>query len=907
MAGSHNKYWWKCPKGPDHDWRAILTSRTSGGSGCPRCNIGWTVQAVRAFVESILGHLDSLAPAELHLLFQQSGLLEATGKSKTFVKAFATGRFPRGELQKFVDSEPSLVDDFVSGEAEGLAAAELTDRIEAPCAEEADVLITPDAAAEDDATDEVLPVIQAKDALAALDFHVVASSDEEAMRFLLASAVAKLWRHAYQDPDAALHQATDFSGGEYAGQVRQTFIDEFQAATSLKIPPGYAFRSHGELAKPNLMQRLVAVRIRDNKRYGNWSGTGAGKTLSAVLATRVVRADLTVICCPNAVVENWSKEIKNIFPDSVVATKTWEPEWPTDDPERRYLVQNFEQFQQPDSEARLKSFCDREQVEFIIIDEIHYAKQRHAEQMSRRKQLVNGMVAAESEENPDLYVLGMSATPVINNLNEGRSLVEMITGLTHDELETKATVANCMRLYQRLFTLGTRWKPNYEPQLVKNRIEIDCSDYLDEIRALGKRHSPLHLEKILTAARLPVILEHCERGKKTLVYTLYVKEIDKMLYDALTAKGLKVGFCTGTDKSGLQGFLEGDVDVLIGSSAIGTGVDGLQHVCNKLIVNVLPWTNAEYEQLVGRIYRQGQQADTVDVIIPITYATVNGERWSYCESKLKRIEYKRSIADAAVDGAVPEGNLRTPAQAQRDVMAWLERLERGETGEVVRMRIVVPLSDANPNDVKRRQGAYGDFSTMNGRWNASKSDTLAQRLETNPEEWQQYHTLYRQARKSWTVVPFEEMVRWAREREGQVIGDFGCGEALFSAAVSDRHNVHNFDHVAINNTVLAGDMAQTPLDDESLDAAIFCLSLMGANFSDYLREAYRTLKLDGSLHIWEPTNRFDDPERFARELAQLGFKAFPPEKRGSFTYIEARKTLRGPVEGARLRFRIAPN
>jgi hypothetical protein len=36
--------------------------------------------------------------------------------------------------------------------------------------------------------------------------------------------------------------------------------------------------------------------------------------------------------------------------------------------------------------------------------------------------------------------------------------------------------------------------------------------------------------------------------------------------------------------------------------------------------------------------------------------------------------------------------------------------------------------------------------------------------------------------------------------------------------------------------------------------------------------------------------------------APLGFKAFPPEERGSFTYIEARKTRRGPVEGAVVRF-----
>jgi len=84
----------------------------------------------------------------------------------------------------------------------------------------------------------------------------------------------------------------------------------------------------------------------------------------------------------------------------------------------------------------------------------------------------------------------------------------------------------------------------------------------------------------------------------------------------------KVGFYTGEDKTGLDGFLEGDIDVLIGSSAIGTGVGGLQRVCSRLIVNVLRWTAAEFEQLKGRIYRQGR--DQATMILPLTFAEVNG-------------------------------------------------------------------------------------------------------------------------------------------------------------------------------------------------------------------------------------------------------------------------------------------
>ena len=245
---------------------------------------------------------------------------------------------------------------------------------------------------------------------------------------------------------------------------------------------------------------------------------------------------------------------------------------------------------------------------------------------------------------------------------------------------------------------------------------------------------------------------------------------------------------------------------------------------------------------------------------------VNGQRWSWCESKMQRLAFKKSIADAAVDGVVPEGHLRSPAQAYQDVMAWLERLEAGEVEVITRPRIVVPLPDTDPTDVKRRRRRYGDFSTMNRTWNQTRSEATHARLQANPEEWAQYHTLYREARKDWAVVPYEEMIRWCRQRSGYVIGDFGCGEAKLAEAVADRHTVHSFDHVAVNDNVVACDMAHVPLDDETLDVAIFSLSLMGANFADYIREAHRTLKLDGQLHIIEATARFTDRNGFAKTL-----------------------------------------
>ena len=37
LAGSCKHVWWKCAKGPDHEWRATPAKRARAGQGCPFC------------------------------------------------------------------------------------------------------------------------------------------------------------------------------------------------------------------------------------------------------------------------------------------------------------------------------------------------------------------------------------------------------------------------------------------------------------------------------------------------------------------------------------------------------------------------------------------------------------------------------------------------------------------------------------------------------------------------------------------------------------------------------------------------------------------------------------------------------------------------------------------------------
>ncbi|HEU4445422.1 MAG TPA: hypothetical protein VFR94_12190 [Nitrososphaeraceae archaeon] len=43
-------------------------------------------------------------------------------------------------------------------------------------------------------------------------------------------------------------------------------------------------------------------------------------------------------------------------------------------------------------------------------------------------------MTAVRRKNSNVKVLGLSATPVVNNLNEGKSLLELITGKVYDDV-----------------------------------------------------------------------------------------------------------------------------------------------------------------------------------------------------------------------------------------------------------------------------------------------------------------------------------------------------------------------------------------------------------------------------------------------------------------------------------------
>ena len=119
----------------------------------------------------------------------------------------------------------------------------------------------------------------------------------------------------------------------------------------------------------------------------------------------------------------------------------------------------------------------------------------------------------------------------------------------------------------------------------------------------------------------------------------------------------------------------------------------------------------------------------------------------------------------------------------------------------------------------------------------------------------------------------------------------GCGEARLAKCLPD-YKIHSFDLVAVNERVAACDMAHTPLQDNSVDSVVFCLSLMGLNQRDYIKEANRILKDNGILKIAEVESRFKNLsiDHFIRLICKFGFELkWKDTKSDYFVFMDFKK------------------
>ena len=307
-------------------------------------------------------------------------------------------------------------------------------------------------------------------------------------------------------------------------------------------------------------------------------------------------------------------------------------------------------------------------------------------------------------------------------------------------------------------------------------------------------------------------------------------------------------------------------------------------------------SDSEFTQLKGRIWRQGSNFREVEIVIPQVWISLEtGLHWSWDEQRLEILKGKRTLADCAVDGSIPdciapaESTLRDRALSalsdwKNQILGGLGQGGPDLTEDIRDYSSAVGGSQFLGTDMTRSWEKFeSEISEFNRLGKITKSTTMHTKLQADPRQWHRYHELRDKSIESWPENPVSHIAKLITD-DRWIVADFGCGTAALRDALPGN-KVYSFDHVAIDPGVIACNMKNVPLEEYSVDTVVFSLSLWGTDWLDYIIEAARVLGKRGFMYIAEPSSS-EKGKDFIELVESCGFKIFgEPETRYSkFTY-----------------------
>ncbi|KAE8147452.1 methyltransferase-domain-containing protein [Aspergillus avenaceus] len=214
--------------------------------------------------------------------------------------------------------------------------------------------------------------------------------------------------------------------------------------------------------------------------------------------------------------------------------------------------------------------------------------------------------------------------------------------------------------------------------------------------------------------------------------------------------------------------------------------------------------------------------------------------------------------------------------------------------------ILTPLQQA-----MRQKLISSRFRHLNETLYTTPSTKALELFTASPELFDEYHAGFsRQVKESWPSNPVDGYIQSIRSRakvhapkrggtdnknrnQAQplprrpngacTIADLGCGDAQLARALLPSEKKLNLKllsydlHAPEDSPITKADISNLPINEGSVDVAIFCLSLMGTNWVSFVEEAWRVLRSDGKGECWvsEVKSRFG---KVMRKKAQIGAK-----------------------------------
>ena len=234
-------------------------------------------------------------------------------------------------------------------------------------------------------------------------------------------------------------------------------------------------------------------------------------------------------CCGKLV----ATDIKKTFPDSIIQKRKEAFNEKYDEYRHKYLIINYDLFSQPYS-SNLVLKLVKQRIDFVVLDEIHFTKKREKIDESKRRHVIEGMMTKITTNNTDVYILGMSATPVISELEEGKSLLQLITHKEYNDVSTRPIIHNAVTLYKKVSLISIRKIPQY-PIIPPKDVIVEVDIRKCDINIKKLKNNPLEIELLTIDSKIPEIIKHIQGP--TIIYTQYVTGIIPKLRKAVQAAG----------------------------------------------------------------------------------------------------------------------------------------------------------------------------------------------------------------------------------------------------------------------------------------------------------------------------------------------------------------------------------
>lgn len=398
---------------------------------------------------------------------------------------------------------------------------------------------------------------------------------------------------------------------------------------------------------------------------------GLGKTISAISTLLEPESRPAIIIVPPTLCTQWEREVNRFLP----GVKT-------------HVIRGFKTYDISNFDVIITSynrlrpwqdefFSNKHKFNTLIMDEVH--ELRHTNTEKRRYcQLMSERVNR---------CLGLSGTPIFNQGGEIWSVLDVIKpGCLGDSDEFHSEWCNWGKVYEpstlnaHLKKMGVFLRRTPEDiglkfgEASKHIYTIDSDiNKLKEVQNVAKmlalsvlsgnagedsesaREFDWKLRHATGVAKAKAVAEFVkllvEQGEKVLL-TGWHRDFWDIVQSQIS--GIKSVMFTGAESvkekdEAVKSFIEGDAQIFMISLRSGAGIDGLQRVCNNVVIGELDWSPHVMDQIVARLDRDGQTKH-----VNAYYLTVADGADPFM---IQTLGIKRSQHDGVIEGKEGEGQI----------------------------------------------------------------------------------------------------------------------------------------------------------------------------------------------------------------------------------------------------------